>query len=367
MKLLYITNRVDGSGGLERVLSIKASFLADKLGYEVHILTLNQPVQEKLFYEFSKKIVFHNIDTRKTSIKYIKDFVFGIKKSVKQISPNIICVCDDGLKGFFIPKIINNSCPIIYERHVSKVVLGAEAKKSRLNNYIRDLKYRLMDYCAKSFDAFVVLTNENLKEWKGKNLKVISNPLSFYPEKVSSLNSKKVIAVGKHCYQKGYDRLFLSWKSVIEKHPDWVLEIYGQFNKDHDLEALARKLEIENNIKLFKPVKNISEKFLDSSLHVLSSRYEGFGMVIIEAMSCGVPSIAFNCPYGPSDIILNNKNGLLVEEGNINQLSNSLIHLIENNDERKKMGETAKESVKKFLPENILQQWDQLFTSLIKN
>ncbi len=365
-RLLYITNNVSGSGGLERVLSIKASYLADVLGYEVHILTLNQG-DASLFYDFSSKIIFHDMNVVRSPIRYIRGYRKGIRDTVNKVNPDVICVCDDGIKGFFVPKIIGKSCPIIYERHVSKLIAEEVWKPSFKKKMITAIKYMLMNYGAKSFDAFVVLTNGNLKEWDVKNIKVISNPLSFFPKETAVLDNKKIIAVGKQCGQKGYDRLLLSWKEVIKKHPNWSLEIYGASNPDHDFEKLSRELEVDDSVRFCAPVKNIKDKFLEASIHVLASRFEGFGMVIIEAMSCGVPSVSYDCPHGPSDIISHNEDGILIKNGDIEAFGQSLIELIEDKEKRISMGAAAKENVKRYLPENIVPQWDMLFKSLIED
>ena len=364
MKLLYITNGIHGAAGLERVLSIKASYLADKLGYDVHILTLNS-FGESLFYDFSDKIKIHDIIASGNPLHYINQYISGIKKVINAINPDVISVCDDGLKGFFLPKINPISCPIIYERHVSKVIeMGDNPtffKKIKV-----ELKFKLMNVLAKSFDRFVVLTNDNLNEWNIKNGIVISNPLSFSPNKFSDLQNKKVIAVGRQNHQKGFDLLLQSWKIVQQKYPDWNLEIYGKIDKKLALQNIANQLNINNTVRFFEPVKNIQEKYLQSSIYAFSSRYEGFGMVLIEAMICGVPCVSFDCPCGPSDIIKNDEDGFLVENGNIELFATSIIRLIENEDLRKKMGSLARENVKRYLPEIIVPQWDLLFKELIK-
>jgi glycosyltransferase involved in cell wall biosynthesis len=364
MKLLYITNGINGSGGLERVLSIKASYLAENLGYEVHIAGLNDSTSH-LFYDFSAKIKLHAVAVSGNPIQYIKNYVSGFKKLVNQINPDIIIVCDDGLKGFFIPTILGKSKPIIYERHVSKNI---EFRKnaSVFKMISTKIKLLLMDFLSKTFDKFVVLTNENRREWKGKNVVVISNPLSFYPNESSTLENKKVIAVGKQSHQKGYDLLLKSWKLVQQKNPDWQLEIYGKKDASQGLEELAKQLEIENSVAFFEPEKNIKEKYLQSSIYVMSSRFEGFGMVLIEAMACGVPCVSFDCPFGPSDIIKDNQDGFLVEKGNTIQLAEKLNVLIENEALRTDFGKKAKQNVKRFQPEIVLKQWDELFISIKK-
>jgi glycosyltransferase involved in cell wall biosynthesis len=363
-KLLYITNGIKGAAGLERVLSIKASYLADHLNYDVHILTLNNN-DEKPFYDFSAKITMHDIAVAGNPIQYIKSYRNGIKAVVGKVKPDIISVCDDGLKGFFLPLILGKPCPMIYERHVSKVVeLGADPglKKKALVN----AKFRLMTLLGKQFDKFVVLTHDNIPEWKLDNLEVISNPLSFYPAQSSTLQNKKVIAVGKQSFQKGFDRLLEAWEIIYKKHPDWELTIYGKFNDAEQLPELARKLNISDVVRFSEPVKDIETKFLDSSIFAFSSRFEGFGMVLIEAMACGVPCVSFDCPCGPSDIVKNNVDGFLVEEGDICALAEKLLELIENQNLRQQMGRKAKVNVKRYLPETIVPQWDALFKSLLK-
>ncbi len=156
-----------------------------------------------------------------------------------------------------------------------------------------------------------------------------------------------------------------SWKKVHVENPDWQLEIYGKLDASEGLDVLAKSLQIDNNVHFFEPQKNIFEHYLESSIYVMSSRFEGFGMVLIEAMACGVPCVSFNCPFGPSDIITNEVNGFLVENGDSNALAEKLNLLIKDEELRIKMGKLAKENVKRFLPENIMLQWDELFKSVV--
>ncbi|WP_298119873.1 glycosyltransferase family 4 protein [Flavobacterium sp.] len=359
MKLLYITNGVNGSGGLERVLSIKASYLVDKLGYEVTILGLNKGCSN-LFYEFSNQIKFEEIEVSGNPFSYIKKYISGIKDTIKKLNPDVVIVCDDGLKAFSLPTILGKAKPIIYERHVSKnIEIGKDFNVFKL--IIAKTKMKIMEVLGSTFTKFIVLTKENTKEWNLKNLQIISNPLSFYPNESATLQNKKVIAVGKQSYQKGYDRLLVSWQTVIAKNPNWKLEIYGKKDSTQGLENLAKELNIASSVTFFEPEKNILPKYLDSSIYVMSSRFEGFGMVLIEAMACGIPCVSFDCPFGPSDIIQNDVDGFLVDNNNTDELTNRLNQLIEDENLRLKMGANAKENVKRFLPETIMSQWDNLF------
>jgi glycosyltransferase involved in cell wall biosynthesis len=148
------------------------------------------------------------------------------------------------------------------------------------------------------------------------------------------------------------------------KHPDWILRIYGDGMREQ-LQQQIDSLGITASCILEPTVSNIVDKYCESSIFALSSRFEGFGMVIIEAMACGVPPVSFTCPCGPRDIISDGKDGLLVEDGNIEQLAEKISYLIENEDIRKKMGQQARMDVQRFRIENIAEQWKQLFESLI--
>jgi len=363
MKLVYIVNRIDGPGGLERVLSIKASKLADDYDYDIHIVTLNQ-YTDQLFYDFSPKLSYHNVSAKGNPIARMYRYATGLKKVIKQLKPDVIAVCDDGLKGFFVPLILGKPCPMIYERHISRNVEIKKGKRPFVKRLITASKFGLMNFGGRYYDHFVVLTNGNLNEWSFKNLKVIPNPLSFYPEAKSTLENKKVLAVGKQSFQKGYDRLLKSWGQVVKKHADWTLDIYGTISEAEGLSELAESLGISKQVNFFSPVKNIAEKYQQASIYTMSSRFEGFGMVLTEAMAYGVPCISYDCPYGPSDIITDKEDGLLIENGDIDAFAKGIISLIENVEERESMGSKAKESVKKYLPRTIAEEWNVLFTNL---
>ncbi|HRE77338.1 MAG TPA: glycosyltransferase family 4 protein [Flavobacterium sp.] len=359
IKLLYITNGIKDPAGLERVLSVKASYLADELAYEVHILTLNNNGAVP-FYTFSKKIIHHDIIVGRNPIHYFKSYLGGLKSKIKTIQPDIILVCDDGLKGFFLPLLLQKPCPMFYERHVSKVVELGE-KPSFLKKVKVGAKFYLMKQLGKTFDKFIVLTPDNTKEWPMHNVMVIPNPLSFYPTDSSTLTQKKVIAVGKHSLQKGYDRLLQSWVTVQKAHPDWQLEIYGKIDEKYRLADLSRTLQVDKTVTFFPPVADIQSKYLDSSIFVLSSRFEGFGMVLIEAMACGVPCVTFDCPYGPADIVTHQQDGIVVPNDAIQPFANAISQLIEDEEQRMVMGKAAKQNVKRYLPEVVMPQWDALF------
>ena len=356
-KLLYITNGITGSGGLERVLSVKASLLVEDFGYEVHLLSLNEMGRDP-FFAFSRKIQRHSFAVSGNPLRYFFQYINGIQKVIDEIQPDVISVCDDGLKGFLIPRLIKTTAKLIYQRHASVLLNTRKSLKGKVMRH-------LMNWSVPKFDQFVVLTPSNIQEWKANNVIAIPNPISFTSKTSSTLENKLVIAVGSHSHNKGFDLLLKSWQTIEATNPDWKLNIYGKIDADEAFLKLAEEYNLKS-VTFHSPVKNIQEKYLESSLMVLPSRSEGFGMVLIEAMACGLPCVSFDCPSGPRDIITNNKDGFLVQNGNTDQFAEKLKLLISDFDLRQKMGHAAKQRSKNYNAAAIVKQWDQLFKSLLR-
>jgi len=361
MKLLYITNGTSAPGGLERVLSIKASYFADHMGYDVHIITLNDGGRDQ-FYDFSHKITFHDIKCGGGAVRYFNEYRSGLKRIVSEIKPDIISVCDDGLKGFFVPLFLGGKpCPMIYERHASKMIQSGGEKMGLKQRIVG----RLMNIGGSMYDRLAVLTNYNISEWPLDNVVVMPNPLSFYPESMEGVVKRKVVlCVGSLSHNKGQDQLIDAWGMIADRAKDWELHFYGKGDTTKLLEQLD-KLGLNRSVKFFPPTKNIVKVYKSSSIYALPSRSEGFGMVLIEAMACGVPCVSFDCPCGPRDIIKDGEDGYLVANGNIQELANSLMKLIADDELRRTMGENARFNVKRYSVESISLSWRGLFNELI--
>jgi glycosyltransferase involved in cell wall biosynthesis len=366
MKILYIVPQINDEGGVARVLSTKVNYFVEKTGYEVHILTQNKG-NSSLFYSFNKQVVLHDMILKGNFMTFFFQYIKALKNIILSVNPDIIIVCDNGIKAYTIPFILNIKKPLLLESHGSRFIEEKEIKKSLFRTIISKIKYSFKNIGARKFDKLIALSNESLQEWDVNNGVVIPNPLWFETDKLADLKSKKVIAVGRHSYEKGLDRLLLIWKKIAQKHPDWCLEIYGKTIGKQDLQTLANNLEISKSIRFFEPITNILEKYSDASIVSMTSRTEGFGMVLIEAMALGLPCIAYDCPVGPRTIIENNANGFLVEEGNSDLFVDKLILLIENENLRIKMGSKAKESSNRYNIDVIMLQWKSLFEDLVKN
>lgn len=366
MKLLYIVPKINNEGGVARVLSVKINYLVEKKNYEVHILTQNDG-NSPLFYEFNDKIKLHDISLKGNKISFFFQYKKALQKTIKAVNPDVIIICDNGFKAFLVPFILRTKIPVIFESHGSKYVRETKPKNNFISKSIFNFQLKFKEFAAKKFTKFVALSDENLKEWRVNNGIVISNPLWFSTEKTAELENKKALVLARHSYEKGIDRLLLIWQKVIQKYPDWILEIYGNSNENKEYKKLAISLEIDKNVCFLEPVKNISKKYLEASFYLMTSRSEGFPMVLIEAMAFGLPCVAYDCPTGPKAIIDNENNGFLVENDNEDAFVGAVSSLIENKNLRLEMGEKAQKSVKKFNLEIIMKQWVNLFDSLVKN
>lgn len=351
MNLVYITNGINGIGGLERVLSIKATYFADVYNYEVHIIALNE-LDDTPFYSFSKKIIVHRVSASGRGIKYLKNYIKNINHVIRIIRPDIISVCDDGLKGLYVPTWIKKGkAALIYERHASM----------RLNKSL--IQSCLMKIGGLLYDKVVVLTQYNLSEWIGHNLIVIPNPISFVPKEKSTLQNKRIICVGSVSYNKGYDLLIEAWKLIVDDCPGWKIDIFGK-GITSGFQRMIDKYHLQDTIHFCGTTNQIQDEMLNSSFLVLPSRSEGFGMVLIEAMACGLPCVAFDCPCGPRDIIQNGRNGILVPPGDTNLLAESIKKMIQSSELLKNMATFAVRSVSKYAIDTVAHIWQDLFIDI---
>jgi len=380
MKIAYCIPSLYIPGGMERVLTIKANYFADILGYEIYIILTDEKEKEP-YYKLSSKINIINLDInfnqlwdkplhKKTILYFQKQNIYKKKltECLNQIKPDFT-VSMLRREINFINSIHDGSIKI-GEMHVSKANfrdLKEEQDTSLVKKIIAYFWMKQLTNELKKLSKFVVLSHEDEDKWTElKNVCVIHDPLSFFPDKVSDCNNRQVIAVGRYVHQKGFDILINSWSLINKKHPEWILRIYGEGRMKPELEELIRSFNLSDSCILEPTVSNISEKYSESSIFVLSSRFEGFGMVITEAMACGVPAVSFACPCGPKDIISEGIDGLLVECENGVELADKICYLIENIETRKEMGKQARINVERFKMENIANQWKELFESLCK-
>lgn len=377
-RIVYIADDLYSAGGMQRVLTMKANYLADILDYEVTI-TLTEEKELPLFYPLSPRVRIINFDINfyrmynRTSFFskflkykiYLRRYKYLMTQTLMDIRPDItISLLRKDIN--FINSIHDGSYKIgeiHFDKNNYRIFNGP--LPTCIRNIISHLWMKQLIVQLKKLDKFVVLTNEDLDNWTElNNITCIHNPVSFHSIPQSSdCTNKQVIAIGRYTHQKGFDMLLTAWQEVSHKHPDWMLKIFGNGDRKDYIE-LVNKLDIRKNCQLNPPTSDIVTQLTDSSIFVLSSRYEGMPMVLGEAMVCGVPPVAFTCPCGPRDIIRDGEDGLLVENGNISELAEKICYLMEHEEVRKKMGKNAINNVNRFHIKNIMSQWDELFKSL---
>ncbi len=363
MKLLYVVNQINGTTGLERILAIKTDYFIKQFNYEVVMVTLNE-VEDTPFFQLNENLKRIQLPNKPNPISHFTQFG-KINRILKDESPDIVIVCIDNIFGLYLPAFLKKNFTFIYERHNSKRVNLGQGSSSFKSRVLNAIKKRLLNRGGTHYDTIVLLSDDHLEEWKHlKNLEVINNPLIFYPERFAQLENKRVLAVGRHTHQKGFDMLMKSWAKVVEKRKDWTLDVYGKKDDNQSYMALAETYGISDYVTFHDPVPNIMEEYLESSIYALSSRYEGFPLVLIETMACGVPAVAFNCPCGVKELITHNKDGIHVEVDNTDAFAQSLLYLIENQEIRKKMGAQARKNILRLSPEHIFPQWKKLFDQL---
>lgn len=379
MKIVYLYTALVTVGGADRVVTEKANYLAETLGHDVYIITDSQNGRKPVF-PLSDKV--RHIDL---NVNFDKQYHHGLavrayyyfslmhlyKKRLTNLLNEIkadIVITTLGRDLDFLTKLKDGSKKV-GESHIAKqYTRNFHLLEARGFPYKQIAKYwrRKQEKAVRELDAFVVLTQYDAESWKQiKTAEIIPNSLPFYTEESSSLDKKQIITVGRLSKQKGFDLLISAWSHITKRHSDWKIHLYGEGELENELRRSIAKNGIEDSFFIHKPVKDIKEKYLESSIYVMSSRFEGFGMVLIEAMACGVPCISFDCPHGPSYIIKDGEDGILVKNGDVEKLADAISSLIMDKERRMAMGKAAKRNIARYSQENIMQQWENLFKKLI--
>ena len=380
-KIVYLLpGGLFGSAGMERVTTSKANYLADLPDYEVSIVTTEQ-MGRPVFYPLSEKVRLYHLDIgihenfgketyiQKCVSRYqkTKEYEIELNKLLNKIRPDIT-VSTLGLDIGFLNNFTDGSIKI-GELHFPgnfRQLMARKLSSNPIPNLVARARTWEMKQKCKELSRLIVLTQEEKTFWKNqKNIKAIPNALPFSPEAISSVKNKKVIAVGRLAYEKGFDLLIEAWQAVYAKHPDWELVIYGTGNQKDFLIQLIHKYQLETVVKIHEPVPEIETEYPEYSLLAFPSRYlDSFGMVMLEGMACGLPAVAFNSPCGPKDLITDGVNGFLVETGDIVNLSAKINQLIESDDLRERMSAAARETSLNYQIDKVMKQWLSLFKEL---
>ncbi len=378
MRIVYIVETLAVVGGSEKIISEKAGYMAEHFGYDVSIISCTQSNGQDNAFPLSSKVRQINL-----AIPYYKQYRYKypqrlwvkyktkqllrneMQRIINKLNPDIII----GTLKFETTIIcgLNSPAKRIIECHEARpfVLSDLEHVRSFLSHiyvlyYQRKKFFRKIE---KKADLVVTLTEGDKELWsRAHKVEVIPN-FSTMSSTRHIDNQKRIIAVGRLSAEKGYDRLIAVWNQVALKHPDWKLDIFGDGNMRDSLQELIDKSN-NSHIELHHTTNKISQEYASSEIYVITSLYEGFSLSIVEAMTHGLPCIAFDCPFGPRSLIDDNKNGFLIEDGNIRQFAEKLCYLIEHPDVRTEFSAAAISKASNFNIETIMARWKSILVSL---
>lgn len=382
MKIVYVYPEFTILAGTERVLIDKMNYLANQEGFEVVVITHEQGNQP-FAYPLSSKVTHVDLNVRFLTLyrynilvrlikrkRYKKLLVVKFYKLISDIRPNIVVATT------YHPYILTliNSCPghfrKVLESHIDKCYLHSNDPLIKRNLIKRIRNIRNMNNLnreAGSFDILVSLHHKDAVDWsKYLRTQVIINVVHLNDTaRISNQESKHIIFVGRYTIQKGIPDLFNIWNIVFHKYPDWHLDLYG----DGDIKEIPYTEEYRKNknIHVHSSDPDIFSRYIESSIFVLTSLYEPFGLVIVEAMSCGLPVIAFDCPSGPANIINDGVDGFLIKNRDVDEFAGKLCMLIEYPQLRLEIGKSAVQSSLRYSAEHVMPQWIKLYNDLLSN
>ena len=377
-KIVYCTPALYSAGGVERVVSVKASYFAEVYGYDVTIIVTEGQGRE-CFFPLSDKVRVINLQLGFEDLwraSFLKKILLYFKKQrrYKQLLTTELMRLRPDITISVLRREINfiNSIPDgskkIGELHVNRSnyrnftghdnnVIKRQFARFWMKNLIGHLK---------QLDKMVVLTESAKKDWSElTNVTLIPDPLPFKVDEVSSLTCKRVVSIGRYAYEKGNDLLLRAWAKIQDVCDDWVLDIYGVGDQT-PYRHIFQELGVDDRrCHLHESLANVQDAYLNSSLFALPSRFEGFSLVAIEAMTCGLPVVSFDCENGPRNIICDGQNGFLVQPFDVDAFAERLLMLICDEELRHKMGAEARQSSRQYQIEDIALRWKSLFEEVM--
>lgn len=371
MKIVYVTDAFAVWGGMERVLADKMNYLAVQYGYDIVLLTINQGTHNIPFNLIAtikhvdldlgmhRQYAYHGFVRLLRMQKLNRHLKQKMSETIYKLKPDVI-VC---VKLDFVGLLskVRNKIPLIVESHTmfrSEMIDGS--------GWLRRLHVWSFKNNVRKVDAVVALTEGDANDWRKINMHVCAIPNVVHlndSDSIADLQNKSVIFVGRFSVQKDIDSLLRIWKIVHQRYSDWTLNIYGDGELKKQFLPIINSLNA--NIHVFDPVEQIMNRYMENSFLLLTSLYEPFGLVLPEAMSCGLPVVSFDCPYGPGSIISDGVDGFLIPDRNEEMFADKVCSLMEDETLRCKMGTAAAKSAYRFSADLIMSRWKYFFESLL--
>lgn len=354
-KIVFVIADITFVGGIERVNTLLANKFVSE-GYAVEIISLYN-TNQKINYELNNRIKVSFVNDgsylgEPGSFGRLKKHIgsqFKLFKAIKKANADFYIINTFPMAFLSFFNVFSNKKYVVIE-HVHYNYYGT------IIRIFRNLLYRFF------YKVICVNKNDSYKFFKHlDNVVKISNPLSFTSSKIANLSANKIMAVGRLEHQKGFDLLIDIFAKVNKENPGWELHIYGVGTCEGFLTGKINQLAL-SNVKLMGSVDNIQQYYPQYSIFAFSSRFEGFGMVLLEAMECGLPCISFDCPTGPSEILGDGEYGILVENGNVAKFSAELADLMSDEGKKIKFSNLSKRRAKEFNIDKVFDEWRKLIS-----
>lgn len=378
MKILFILKAFASVAGVERVMSDKMNYLAS-VGHDVMLITYeqgNHPLVFELHPNIKHKdldcrfFTLHGLSFKKRIVKSLimkRKFHKQIKTIIEDFKPETVISPTYPLDVIGNLATAKGHSKLIFESHMAYILILKEYNQSRscLWSIIAKLydKYALRQL--RKCDCLIVLTQGDCNFWSQfiPHVKVLPNPLTSYPVTINDVpkDNYRIISIGRLTSQKRFDRLIDAFAKISNNNPKWHIDIFGDGSDKDMLNSKISKLHLDNRVIIHPPTNDIFTEMKKSQFLVMSSEAEGYPLVLLEAMACGIPCISFDCPFGPSDIIKDGLTGYLADNGNVYDLANKMEQLIKNPAKRLEMSQNARKDAMRFKKEIILKEWEKTY------
>lgn len=377
MKIIYIVRSLHSVGGIERTLSDKANWMVAR-GHQAMFVTYLQG-NDRINFPLDKRVQLFDLAGSTFSmykypiyyrlfyfLKLQKLFRERLKRVLDNYKPDLVVLAIPSAEDFVwdLMKVTQNA-KVIIESHITfdYFLMGKSFTDRLLYVFFPPLK------AIRKADMLIALTEHDALCWRQQKVElvqVVPNPVTYYADNISDITKEKcrIIAVGRLARQKRFDRLIEAFSLISDKYPEWYINLYGEGELRDTLENLIKTKGLVGRINILNFVQDIYTEYMKSQFLVLSSDYEGFGLVITEAMACGVPVVSTDCPFGPSDIIDDGKTGLLAKM-EVEDLAQKMEWMISHEMERRMMGEDAYKKAAQYRKEVVMPRWEKLYKGLI--
>ena len=355
MKIVFSIKSANSPGGTERVTSVLSKSLAER-GHEVHVVSFVGG-GEASFFEYDKRVSMHYLsDGRDGHIFPFRDLrrIRLLKKLYKSVNPDIVLIVDAGRSFVNIPAA-KGYTTITWEH------FNIGVKWHLMHGLSRKM-------AAKRSDCIVTLTRSDeagyVNKFHAKKALCIPNPVTIDCKRGDVARKNIVLVMGRIVKQKGQDMLVQAWKQVAAEHPGWKLKIVGEGKMQGQVEDYVRRNGLEKSVEFLSPAKEVVSLYSEAAFFVMSSRFEGLPLTLIEATCMGLPIVSFDCPTGPAHIVKDGETGILVPPEDVDGLAAAMARMMENADLRKRFSENALKQAARYNVDSITDRWENLFREL---